>query len=124
MKNAFCLRILMNNASEAFRTACRIKFRWLTVVSLIVGGIFSPLRAADPRQIPQDQKDSPSSGLEFTIEPSAQGMVLTWFGQVGVPFQVQSSTDLKKWTDVGPIIGGTNGWISIPIATTEEQLAS
>ncbi len=114
----------MNNAGQAFRAACPMMFRWLTAVSLIVGGIFSPLRAADYWQILEHQRDSTSPGLGFTIKPSTQGMVLTWFGEVGVPFQVQSSTDLISWTDVGPIIGGTNGWISITIATNESQSAS
>ena len=95
-------------------------FSWLAAAALVFGGIFSPLRAAE---LPpnDEQNDSPDQALEFTIKPSAQGLVLTWFGEVGVPFQVQSSTDFKNWTDIGPIIGGTNGWISITIATNEIQ---
>src|SRR5688572_32878252 len=100
MKHVFCLRILVENTGGAFRAACRTRFRWLTAVSLVLGGIFSPLRAAEHPPNPENPADSPQ-GLEFTIKPSAQGMALTWFGEVGVPFQVQSSTDFTHWTDVG-----------------------
>ena len=114
----------MDEAGRTFRAACRTSFRWLTAVSLVIVGIFSPLRATEHPPDPEDETDSSSQGLEFTIKPSAEGMVLTWFGELGVPFQVQSSTDLKKWTDVGPIIGGTNGWVTVIVPTTNSELAS
>jgi DNA polymerase III alpha subunit len=34
-------------------------------------------------------------------------MALSWFAREGVPCQMQSSTDLTNWTDVGPIVAGT-----------------
>src|SRR5688572_5028355 len=110
MKNSFCLRILINNAGQA----CRTRLRRLTTLSLVLAAALIPLRAAES-SLPE---------LNLKITPSAQGLVLTWFGELGVPFQVQGSTDLTNWTDVGPIIGGTNGLVSITIATNEFQAAS
>src|SRR5262245_27568905 len=110
MKNAFSLGIPADSAGQAFRAACWRSFRWLTTVSFVLGGIFSPLCAAEHPHNARDE-DSPGQSLEFSIKPSAQGVVLTWFGEEGVPFQVQWSTDFTKWSDVGPIIGGTNGWV-------------
>src|SRR5262245_57837926 len=72
------------------RARFRKRFRCLTALSLALSSIFSPLRADEYLN---DSTDSPRQELEFKIKPSAEGMVLTWFGEVGVPFQVQSSTD-------------------------------
>src|SRR5688572_20612909 len=114
--------LIRRHAGPGFRTACRAGLRWALPALLLLGGTLSPLCAAE---YPPESADpaTANQSLEFKIKPSAEGMVLTWFGEVGVPFQVQASTDLNNWTDVGPIIGGTNGLISITISTTELQSA-
>jgi Ca2+-binding RTX toxin-like protein len=57
--------------------------------------------------------------MECKIRSDADGVVLSWFVPEGVPCQLQASTDLQQWSEVGPIIGGTNGWLSMTVATAE-----
>ena len=43
----------------------------------------------------------PSSWLRTTINPSTQGFFLGWNPQPGRTYQVQSSTNLSTWANVG-----------------------
>lgn len=68
------------------------------------------------------QSQTPDGNLALTItKPAADTYRLTWFGQSGKKFQVQSSTDLINWTNTGPVITGAEGTITVddgPVATT------
>jgi len=46
---------------------------------------------------------SANSVLKIRLQPTSQGLFLNWNTQVGLIYQVQTSTDLSTWTDVaGP----------------------
>jgi Ca2+-binding RTX toxin-like protein len=50
------------------------------------------------------------SGLK--VERSPEGVKLTWFAREGAACQVEFSADLVHWTPVGPLIAGTDAWVS------------
>jgi Ca2+-binding RTX toxin-like protein len=107
--------------STAFRTARQATLRWALSALITLAGSISQLGAGEnPAQAPAESETS-KKGIDFQIKPSAQGMALTWFGTEGVPFQIQSSTDLANWTPVSGIIVGTNGWVSFNVPTTANQ---
>jgi hypothetical protein len=43
----------------------------------------------------------PNSVLKMRLQSTAQGLFLNWNTQAGLIYQVQSSADLKAWTNVG-----------------------
>ena len=45
--------------------------------------------------------NSPSTWLKTVLTPTAQGMFLNWNTQPGATYQVQTTTDLQTWTNVG-----------------------
>lgn len=45
---------------------------------------------------------------------TGEAVVVGWFGGDGVPYQLESSTDLAVWADAGPLEIGTGGAINRP----------
>lgn len=47
-----------------------------------------------------------------------QSVVVSWFGDDGVPYQLEASSDLTVWTDASPVITGTGNFINVthPVA--------
>jgi Ca2+-binding RTX toxin-like protein len=68
-------------------------------------------------------QSDPKKGINFQIESTAEGLTLSWFGAEGVPFQVQSTTDLTNWVSVGEMIVGTNGPVSFTVPAPENNSA-
>jgi Ca2+-binding RTX toxin-like protein len=62
------------------------------------------------------QSTGPS--LNLAISGNNDSAVLTWFGENGVPYQLESSPDLATWTNLGPVRFGAGSVISVtqPIA--------
>lgn len=83
----------------------------ILVAGLAFNGALCPIRATERVGRP---------GLELQIKRTAQDVTLTWFGPEGVPCQIESSTDLADWTEIGPIIAGTNGWVSVTLPAVGE----
>src|SRR4030095_1845680 len=56
--------------------------------------------------------------LKLAISGNNESAVLTWFGENGVPYQLESSPDLSTWTNLGPVTFGTGNPINVtqPIA--------
>lgn len=46
--------------------------------------------------------------LGLTMFQIKQNLVLRWYGSNAVPYQVESSSDLKEWTNASPILTGSN----------------
>ena len=44
---------------------------------------------------------SANSVLKIRLQPTPQGLFLNWNTQAGLIYQVQSSPDLKSWTNAG-----------------------
>lgn len=110
--------------AQPLRQTCRATIGCVLSALLTLGGTIGFLGAATPPPGPTDPAGAADQRWELSIEPVAEGMLLTWFAQVGVPCQVQTSTDLVRWSDVGPIIAGTNGWVSVTVLPAESQSAS
>ena len=51
--------------------------------------------------------------LTLTISGTSQSVVLTWFGDVGMQYQLESSPDLATWTNLGPVITGAGAFINV-----------
>lgn len=49
------------------------------------------------------------SSLSLAIQKVNQSVVLRWFGLSGVPYQLESSSDLTTWTSLGPAMTGNGG---------------
>jgi hypothetical protein len=57
--------------------------------------------------------------LTFTRAP--EKMTVTWNTQAGAIYQVQSTTDLKSWINVGPLRAGAGGHDSLAIGAGESM---
>src|SRR5688572_25927858 len=112
-------KLIARLAGRTFRAACRAMSCCALSAFLWLSGAISSARAADYPPSPADLARSTDQLLDFKIKPVSQGMELSWFAREGVPCQVQSSTDLANWTDLGPIIAGTNGWVSFTVLTNQ-----
>jgi hypothetical protein len=53
------------------------------------------------------------TSLKLTISGTNESAVLTWFGENGVPYQLESSPDLLTWTNLGPVTFGTRNLINV-----------
>ena len=51
--------------------------------------------------------------IKCEVKSQGTNVALRWFGEDGVPCQVESSTDLLNWTESGPIFVGSNAWVSV-----------
>lgn len=85
--------------------------------------ILAQLGAAEPPPGPAEAATSENPRFEFTLKTAGQSVVLNWHGREGIPFQVQASTDLDRWTDLSPILIGTNAWMSLTLPKSEIQSA-
>ena len=84
---------------------------------MAVGLAISGIAGTDPAT---DATGSGSLHLEVRPDAQGQGVILRWFGPEGVPCQVQYSTNLTTWTESGPILAGTNGWMSVTMPLGED----
>jgi hypothetical protein len=64
--------------------------------------------------VPASWAQTPDGNLALMItSPTPNNYRLTWFGQSGKKFQVQSSPDLFTWSNTGPVITGAGGTITV-----------
>ena len=49
---------------------------------------------------------STDTTLSLTVQKVNQNVLVTWFGANGVPFQLESSSNLTSWTSLGPMMIG------------------
>jgi Ca2+-binding RTX toxin-like protein len=59
--------------------------------------------------------------LTLTINGTNQNVVLTWFGEDGVAYQLETSADLTTWTNFGQVIIGTGNSINVPHSIAGEN---
>jgi Ca2+-binding RTX toxin-like protein len=48
---------------------------------------------------------------------SGSTVVVSWFGESGVSYQLQTNTNLGPWSDIGAPVTGANGVVNIPVST-------
>jgi Ca2+-binding RTX toxin-like protein len=94
------------------RAGCLASLPLWAAAFLIFAGGNEALAAAGVPPSPASPITSANPWLEIGIKPEEQGVVLTWFAAEGVPCQVESSTNLTHWTEVGPFLVGTNIWVT------------
>lgn len=46
------------------------------------------------------------TSLSLTVQKVNQNVLVTWFGANGVPYQLESSSNLTSWTSLGPVMTG------------------
>ncbi len=54
-----------------------------------------------------------AAAQSLTITRTNQDMVLSWFGDDGVAYQLESSPDLRTWTNLGAAMAGTGNYINV-----------
>src|SRR5262249_48593864 len=57
------------------------------------------------------QSTAPS--LNLTISGNNDNAALSWFGENGVPYQLEASPDLATWSILGPVRFGTGAVITV-----------
>jgi Ca2+-binding RTX toxin-like protein len=95
------------------RRRCRAAIIVLALLPLlqIAGLIGRSAHAQDPN-------------FKLAINPGPnQTVVLSWFGENGVPYQLQSSPDLVAWSDLGSITFGANAVIDVTTSIAGESKA-
>ena len=50
--------------------------------------------------------------LQVSIAPVGQSAVLGWFGSNAMAYQVEVSSNLTTWNEVGPILPGNNAMLA------------
>src|SRR4030095_5613460 len=50
----------------------------------------------------------------LAISGTSESVVLTWFADNGVAYQLESSIDLATWTNLGPASVGTGNFVNFP----------
>ncbi|HET6407513.1 MAG TPA: hypothetical protein VFG14_06495, partial [Chthoniobacteraceae bacterium] len=60
------------------------------------------------------------SNLKLTISGNKTEVVLSWFGELGVAYQLESSSDLSTWNNLGAVTFGNGSVINVtqPIGGT------
>jgi len=91
---------------------------WL-VVTLGQGGLLADVVSTHFT----DPENSTPSPMEIRMRPLERGVVLTWFAAEGVACQVEVSTNLVQWTEIGPLIVGTNAWVEFAVPDHEGLLS-
>lgn len=92
----------------------------LLSAALLFMGAAERLAATESLSKAVDPSDSPSAVLKASLRVVDQGVVLTWYAPEGTACQVESSVDLAEWIPVGPIVAGTNGWVTVTVPTTPQ----
>jgi hypothetical protein len=54
-----------------------------------------------------------AADLTLMISGDSQSVVLTWFGEIDVPHQLEASPDLTAFTNLGLVITGSGGFIDV-----------
>ncbi len=52
------------------------------------------------------------ASLSLTIQKVNQNVLVSWFGANGVPYQLESSSNLTAWTGLGPVLAGNGASLS------------
>jgi hypothetical protein len=53
--------------------------------------------------------------FQLSISGTSQNIVLSWFAENGVAYQLESSADLLSWSNLGPMSVGSGGIGEFPI---------
>lgn len=59
--------------------------------------------------------------FEATLERTASGMNLRWFGEDAVFYLVEASPDMESWTRFGPVFRGLDEHLSVPLAHSADR---
>jgi Ca2+-binding RTX toxin-like protein len=78
-------------------------------VLLMSPACLAPVDAADPKLV--------------IGGPSGSNVVVSWFGEAGVAYQLQTNTDLGSWIDLGTPITGANATVNVPVPITGKPRA-
>src|SRR6188768_434913 len=54
-----------------------------------------------------------AAAQSLTISRFNQNVVLTWFGDDAVAYQLEASSDLRTWTNLGAAMTGTGNYINV-----------
>ncbi|MBL9136864.1 MAG: hypothetical protein JNK85_13415, partial [Verrucomicrobiales bacterium] len=95
--------------------------RWLpSVIFALLGPLAtsSGSSAPEPRETPTTAEAVAEVPMKLHLHPTPEGIVLNWFGKAGVPCQVEASIDGIRWVEVGPLMVGTDAWVSITVDPT------
>jgi Ca2+-binding RTX toxin-like protein len=91
------------------RSTGPLRRRWLAL--LIFAALLNVFGALEWSALGQGAADTKNP---LSISPGASGTaVLSWFGEMGVPYQLESSPDLVTWTSLGSIAFGNGAVINV-----------
>jgi Ca2+-binding RTX toxin-like protein len=85
------------------------------------GALIAWLLAFGASMVPAPGQGVTSPALTLTFDEAAQTATASWFGDSGVPYQLETSGDLSAWTDAGGPQTGSGSPISVTLSTASRQ---